>query len=626
MKKLNTHRQKASALVVALLVLFIVATCIGTAIQVTTTTVKQTESSRDYSALRSAAEGALDFAYGVWLKNVNPTSYNYAPVSNKALNDALATVPSFSGFQYDSSSGYTGPQITGIDLGQYGKPYGNANDTHTPPSSTIYLDKYPGWFGVRTSYLASVRLLDSTAHSGRTPSYNVKRAMSFTVIPLFQATAFFEDRLELYKTAPMTIDGLVHTNGEAYVSQGTPGGSFNSSLTFTGNLSYAGGYVDGQWVDSNEVTRDAPPEAWTWSGYTANSSFPPTYPTGFDQQVNQVNRIEPLGLDATTVLDPNDNNPNNDSARELIEPPNRYVHWPDQRIRSDQSGTDPQAIADRRIYSKAGILVQISGSTYTVTAANGTSFGSTSAQRTATINAIKNGLSQQTIYDRREGKSVTLTSLDVGRVNTTLNEVTHNSTYGYLSGFNQILYVYDEGSSGAVPRAVRLTNGSTLPSSGLTVGSENPVYIQGNYNTSGSRVPSAVFADAVTILSNNWNDLNSAGPLSSRRASDTTVNTAIVCGEVPSGWQNPATNETYGYSGGLNNFPRFLEDWTRKDFNYTGSMIELFASQIATGEWDTGAIYVPPNRNWSFDSNFITNPPPGSLTAISIGRGALVRF
>ena len=99
-----------------------------------------------------------------------------------------------------------------------------------------------------------------------------------------------------------------------------------------------------------------------------------------------------------------------------------------------------------------------------------------------------------------------------------------------------------------------------------------------------------------------------------------------MAGFLPSGWTNPATGATYGYSGGLNNFPRFLENWSGHTFNYTGSMIELFTSGIATGEWDTGSTYVPPVRNWNFDSNFVDNPPPGSLDAVSISRGPLVRF
>jgi hypothetical protein len=169
-----------------------------------------------------------------------------------------------------------------------------------------------------------------------------------------------------------------------------------------------------------------------------------------------------------------------------------------------------------------------------------------------------------------------------------------------------------------------------LPSGGLTLASLNPVYIQGDYNVGqtsdySDRVPSAVFGDAVTILSNSWNDSNSASSLSSRQASNTTVNTAIVAGFLPSGWVNEYGAQ-YGYSGGLNNFPRFLETWSGDTFTYNGSMIELFTSKIATGEWDTGSIYSPPNRNWNFDSQFIDNPPPGSLDAVTISRGSLARF
>ena len=59
-----------------------------------------------------------------------------------------------------------------------------------------------------------------------------------------------------------------------------------------------------------------------------------------------------------------------------------------------------------------------------------------------------------------------------------------------------------------------ITVGSTtnMPIDGLTVAAENPVYVQGNYNATTSsnnaepNVPAAILADAVTLLSNNWND------------------------------------------------------------------------------------------------------------------------
>jgi hypothetical protein len=108
-------------------------------------------------------------------------------------------------------------------------------------------------------------------------------------------------------------------------------------------------------------------------------------------------------------------------------------------------------------------------------------------------------------------------------------------------------------------------------------------------------------------------------------ASNTTYNTAIVSGFMPSGYQ-PTVGAQYGYSGGANNFPRFLEDWTSKYCTYYGSMVELFPSQIFTAPWDTGVIYAPPVRCWNFDSNFTANPPPGSLSAVSWSRGTWVKY
>ena len=383
--------------------------------------------------------------------------------------------------------------------------------------------------------------MQGTFLAGAPFSTGVKRAINYTVVPLFQATAFFEDDLELYRPATMTIGGLVYTNSKAYVSSSSSG-----VLTFTGHLSYAAtnGYLDN--VD--------PPQANTWSGWSPNSEIPPTYSNGGQaQQVDQVGRLEPLGSDSSTLLDTTDTNRNNDSMRELIEPPNTYVDPLTQKITTSSNATDPQPIADRRLYNKAGIRIRVSGSTYTITTANGTKLSA--KQKTGLTSA----LSQQSIYDRREGKTIDLTTLDItkARANVSTSEV------GPLEAptFNNVIYIDDTSSTSYTdPKGIRLTNGSTLPAGGLTVASQNPVYVQGNYNTTSAstRGSAAVFADAVTILSNSWSDSNSNGALPSRQASSTTVNAAIVAGFLPSGWTNPKTGAQYGYSGGLNNFPRFL--------------------------------------------------------------------
>ncbi|HUD48643.1 MAG TPA: hypothetical protein VMR33_17555 [Candidatus Baltobacteraceae bacterium] len=180
----------------------------------------------------------------------------------------------------------------------------------------------------------------------------------------------------------------------------------------------------------------------------------------------------------------------------------------------------------------------------------------------------------------------------------------------------------------AIPGVV-LTNGAVLPPNGLSIATPDPAYIVGNWNVASNfsspntegtsntfnTLPSAVFADAVTILSPAWNPANSALGIAARDASEDTVNAALLTGNVPS-------NGTY-YSGGVENFVRFLESWTGVDFFYNGSMVEMFPSQIANARWPgTGSVYNPPVRNWTFDQNF-TNPlelPPLTPRVIDIIR------
>lgn len=178
----------------------------------------------------------------------------------------------------------------------------------------------------------------------------------------------------------------------------------------------------------------------------------------------------------------------------------------------------------------------------------------------------------------------------------------------------------------------------------MTIASDNGVYIQGDYNTGGSvpldvpandptkpgyatgtaapqatgytRYASAVMADAVTILSNNWKDSNASSTLSARIATPTTVNTAIMAGDVPSNLNNNGIA-----SGGAHNFPRFLENWNAINFTYWGSLVEAYRSEEFMGTWQTGNVYYWPNRMWNFDTNFTTHQPPGTACGILTSRG-----
>jgi len=593
MKSLSSSRSEGNILMLTLFLIVVISAFVGVAMSVTGTTARITDRSRDYAAARAAAEGAVEYAYAQWY---GITSSQDAPVSTTNMM-AVITPPSFPGFTYAPASVDGQLRVDAID--QYGAP------TTTLSPVSVSLANYPGWSGLSYNYLARAKMMPTLS------DYNfgagVKRQFQYIVVPLFQSMFFFQDNIEIYKAATMTISGLVHTNASGYMS-----GQSGDPLTFESNVSY---------VNTFTSTQD-PPYADTWSGWSANAEVAPVYSTSQASQLHQVTAMQPLGTSIASAINTTDNNPNNDSINEIIQPPN--PNYP-----------DPPAFAQNRLYNKAGILVQINGSTKTITGQNGVTL--TTAQKTAISNALT---AKTTIYDQREGTNVNVTSVNIGTLDTTLNA---------LTGFNNVLYIYDTTSS-STPNAIRLINGGVLPSNGLTVASMNPVYIQGDYNTgttnnpnavpanvgnssdtasptvSGyTRVPAAVIGDAVMFLSNSWSDSNSSLSLSARNASNTTYNTAIVSGFMPSGYQ-PTVGAQYGYSGGANNFPRFLEDWTNNYCTYYGSMVELFTSQIFTGQWNTGNIYAPPIRCWNFDPNYTTTPPPGSLSAVSWSRGTWVKY
>jgi hypothetical protein len=189
-----------------------------------------------------------------------------------------------------------------------------------------------------------------------------------------------------------------------------------------------------------------------------------------------------------------------------------------------------------------------------------------------------------------------------------------------------------ENSNALFRRAVKLVNGSliTLPvcpgvvSCGLTISTENPVYIEGDYNANSAgggfadpSVATSVAADAVTILSVNWNDVNSfASPfnnLFNRTGATTYVRTAVLAGkqvsfQIPT-WDSTAIDgsQDFGTDGGVHNFLRFLERWNGTLF-YEGSIVSLFFSRQATGLFNSGGNnYSPPTRGYLFDVNFL-NP------------------
>ena len=129
---------------------------------------------------------------------------------------------------------------------------------------------------------------------------------------------------------------------------------------------------------------------------------------------------------------------------------------------------------------------------------------------------------------------------------------------------------------------------------GVSVVSNCPVYVHGDFNTVNKKA-CAVMTDTINLLSSAWNFAK--GPGQTVSAHSTTFNLAMITG-------NKAT-VTGGYNGGFENLPRFHENWSGKNAEITGSFVNTWRSQIATGNWVYGgAWYSAPNRIWSYESMF----------------------
>lgn len=408
----------------------------------------------------------------------------------------------------------------------------------------------------------------------------VRRVFQKQVLSLWRYAIFYTDDMEIHPGAPMVVNGDVHTNGNLYTGHDT--------LTLNGNTTYV--------------------DLWSIGFMPGDSQHPetPTSPHWAPGQPPTTSQAQqPYGV----VLD-------------------------DYHVLIDYT-TSSTPLDPYRFQTQAGVVITVDATNKVkIYNAAGTDItnATTGVDKTMST-AVKGAITtNQTITDNREGAttgnaSIRLATLDVGVITNSIN------SGGFGSAFNGIVYIADisAGSTGLTnKRGIRLKNGGKLPNgsngaSGLTVASANPVYVQGDYNTgtvgatqppsnSGdptqptvagyTRQPAAIIADAVNILSNSWVDsLSGTVPA----ASSTTVNAGIISGIVPSG--------SGYYSGGVENFPRFLENWSSKTLTYYGSMLELYGSQQGIGHWGAASVYSPPNRAWYFDTNFLSKPPPGVLAS-----------
>lgn len=561
-----TSRSCGSTLVAAVIFIAIISGATGIAFMATTHLGRNAQRTRQYEGAIAVGDAHLEWAFAQW-RSICRSQGNVA-MSGSNFGASAITAPNASWI----------PQPTGYSVSNYFVEAVDAQSKVLAPAATP--TPAQGQSATNNSYFYKASVTVSVPTTSKKPvDVKMRRIFEKRIESPWEYAIFYNDPLEFHPSPTFTVTGWVHTNSDLYAS---PDGG--NPLNFNERVSYAGaytmGYMNGDWQ-----SRGLPNGNGKAPGNTFATDLPPA---------NEV-RKDFFGI-SPGQFNPSDSNQNNDSYRELIEAP---VAGADPM--TDSSGNNP------RLYNAASVRVAVDASN-NIVVTNGTgkvmnpSTGTTAEKLfyNTVVGAITTGTN---IQDFRENAQVRLVTLDVSKLDKTK-----------IAGWNGVVYISDTSASqtgGTPKRGVKLKNGTTLPTGGLTVVSDNPVYIQGDYNTAGTRQPAAVMGDAIMLLSNAWVDANSSVDINSRNATDTTINTAILGGIVPT--DASITGKT-AYSGGVENFPRFMENWSGRTLTYNGSMVELFTSKQAVGRWGTSTqSYNPPVRNWAYETLFRTSPPPGTL-------------
>lgn len=617
-------RRSGSSLVVVILTMATLAVIVGVTLDYSTNVNRLVQRTTTLQTAMTAADATIEQLFTNWraICRATPSTplATNAFVSIPLPTSSQLNLPNSSKFakagsnpdlsdEYDSTYSVSNVKVIAVD-GTL-QPVGNAT-TAPPPAVGMSQTGAVNTTSASYNYLASADVTLPTLRGNVVAK--VRRVFSKQQISPWNWAIFYVDPLEIHPGAPMTVTGWVNTNSNLYTA--------HSLLTFADKVTYASDWFvnfmpgDGQHSET--------PTTPNWP-----SNLPPARDVA----------LQPFGMDSTAIFSTSDTNPNNDSYHELIQPPVAGY-------------SDP--FAGQRYWDQASIIIQIQDNPNSnqsgfdgVKGHDLVNFYTVTNQQTGTTQALTSGslynmftaagaiTTNQSIQDNREATSIRLATLDVSKLVTSVSNGNPNYTSSTFA--NPIIYIYDSSSTASSRRGVRIKGGTKIPTSGLTIASNNPVYIQGDFNTGGSppsdsttqndpttpqvsgytRAPCSVLGDAINLLSNAWNDANSSSGTSSRVAANTTFNTAILSGIVPTA---PVGGDG-SYSGGAENFPRFLEDWSKAIITYYGSMVELYKSQQSTGEWGKANVYVPPTRHWYFDTNFKVRPPPGSLMVYSYTKG-----
>lgn len=427
------------------------------------------------------------------------------------------------------------------------------------------------------------------------------------LVPLFQFAAFYNKDLEILPGPSMTLEGPVHTNGQLYLDTG-------NQLRIDGQVTaakeiYRGRKNDSSCQSRNVQIRDPNSYRTLVNPCSSRTLITSSMTTNWNGMIQQnVPTVEVPSVD-------------------MLLPTASSVYWSKADVRLVL-----KLLANNSVdTSKSSIGVEVTEVNGSINTTGTTSLAACTGSIGESPSGSNNGKAVQntaTFYNNREAKYIRMLEIDLRNFLDCLRTTSFfgkglsltDDTEGGL-----VFYFTVSGPQSNSPSSgygIRIRNAAEIRTrsglggtiKGLTIVSDQAIYTMGHYNSTNKK-PAAILADSYNILSTNWgtNDNKSTQNLSNRTAAHTTVNTALLAGTDTTGNVEGNGGQGGAYNGGLENYPRFHENWTGRTLTYYGSFVSLSKPLRSSGNWLYGnPQYEAPNRDWHYDTSFndAANLPP----------------
>lgn len=619
-------REAGFALISTFLVLSLLSTLLGAYLVISRIELATTKASRDTSSGFYAAEAGLNIRAetirGIFVGYNTPdgtspdTENNPCEGSNTGTGDMVCEDFDFNNrsvrtYVVDHQAG-TDPPLLPIRQGLYQGL--NAQDyIYTAHSEALSIDG-------RTEAILQLRFKNR-------------------VVPMFQFAAFYDKDLEILPGPSMNLNGPVHTNGDLYMQS-------DNTLTINGQVTTGGTIYRGRKNDNS--CRANSTRVYDPTNPQHLVSVCPNRTTVTATHTNPFNGMIQFDVDTVTVPPP-----------EILDPVAGSLYWDKADLRlvlNTDAALNPVVTvpgvttgievrnADQSVDAAATLAL------YNCSAGQANNQRSIRRNPAAGDNALAVVGTSYSFRNNRENKNIRMLDIDLRGLFNCLHSTnwlgTNSRTLGDTTEGGLVLYFTATGPNALTntsPYGVRIRNGQTLQSNiggapsilGLTIVSDQAIYLQGNYNSTGKR-PAAILADSFHPLSNNFYDTTAQNfrdstttqPVNNRPATSTIQNVAVLSGTDTTGGQEGSAGQGGAYNGGLENYPRFHENWTGDTYTYRGSFVSLNRPRRYSGAWVYGnPQYTAPNRNWDYDTDFnnAANLPPISPRFVYLQQELFVR-